>query len=255
MTTQPRPQDNGKCPIYENSFEHITAELSKLDLLIERRVIVFRAALQAVQASDSNQHLYISHEEVDCLLHNGHLVSPHQDALAKIDVAIANMEAEIQAGIAHSIEQGTRLPLPQLARMFALSAFELQALVICLAPELSRKYDRLFAYLQDDITRKKPSVDLILDLLCPSESERWQARSLFTKNSPLFCAGLLHLSEDVHSPSGSSGLAQFLKIESRILNFILGNNGIDPRLHQSANYRGNGARYQGLFHAGYKGYA
>jgi|RhiMetdeSRZDD1v2_1073273.scaffolds.fasta_scaffold1065608_2 winged helix domain-containing protein len=32
--------------------------------------------------------------------------------------------------------------------------------------ELRRKYDTLYAYLQDDITRKRPSVDLVLDILC-----------------------------------------------------------------------------------------
>ena len=43
--------------------------------------------------------------------------------------------------------------------------FEEQCILICLAPEIDRKYEKLYAYLQDDITRKKPSVDLILSLL------------------------------------------------------------------------------------------
>ena len=44
----------------------------------------------------------------------------------------------------------------------------IDVLLICLASELDLRYERLYAYLQDDVTRKQPSVDLVLNLLCPS---------------------------------------------------------------------------------------
>ena len=102
--------------------------------------------------------------------------------------------------------------------------------MICLAPELRRKYDTLYAYVQDDITRKRPSVDLVLDLLCASEAERWHARTVFADHAPLFRHGILHRVEDPRSPSGSSGLAQFLQLDQRMLTYILGNNHLDGRL-------------------------
>ena len=39
------------------------------------------------------------------------------------------------------------------------------ALLIALAPEIDPRYERLYAYLQDDVTRKRPSIDLTLNLL------------------------------------------------------------------------------------------
>ena len=89
-------------------------------------------------------------------------------------------------------------------------------------------YDRLYAYLQDDITRKRPSVDLVLDLLCDSEIERWQARRLLTEGSALLRAGLVETLDDPYSPSGSTGLAQFLGLDPRIRGFVLGDSGWIP---------------------------
>ena len=158
------------------------------------------------------------------------LPQPSHLSSYKLRQQLDTLQKEIDARVAESVERGIFLALPYLAQLFALSAFELQTLVICLAPELHRKYDTLYAYVQDDITRKKPSVDLVLDLLCDSEASRWQARTVFSDHAPLFRAGLLHRSDDPQSVSGSSGLAQFLKLDQRILNYILGNNALDGRL-------------------------
>jgi MoxR-like ATPase len=122
------------------------------------------------------------------------------------------------------------LTLPVLGRRFGLSPAELRAVVVCLAPELRRKYDRLYAYLQDDITRKRPSVDLVLDLLGGDEPDRWRARGLFADVAPLLRLGILRPVADPASPSGSSGLARFLALDPRICAFLLGRADLDPRL-------------------------
>jgi ATP-dependent 26S proteasome regulatory subunit len=127
------------------------------------------------------------------------------------------------------------LTQPRLAALFALSPFELQTIVICLAPELRRKYDTLYAYVQDDITRKKPSVDLILEILCASEAERWHARTeVFSDQAPLFRHTILHRIDDPGSPSGSSGLSQFLQLDRRILRYLLDNHTLDEHLAEYA---------------------
>ena len=121
-----------------------------------------------------------------------------------------------------------------------------------MAPELRRKYDRLYAYLQDDITRKRPSVDLVLELACETEAERWRARALFSEKAPLLRGGLLRKIADPQSPSGSSGLAQFLALDSRVCQFLLGINNLDARLAGLArivpagkSWRRAGGRYRG----------
>ena len=54
----------------------------------------------------------------------------------------------------------------RLVELFGLNRFEEEAVLICLAPELDIGYGRLYAYLQDDVTRRFPTADLILRLLC-----------------------------------------------------------------------------------------
>src|ERR1017187_4448796 len=104
---------------------------------------------------------------------------------AAIRGELARVRAEIDARVERSQEERVFLALPQLCSLFGLSSFERDAIVICMAPELRRKYDRLYAYLQDDITRKRPSVDLILELLCDTEAQRWSARKLLGDSATL----------------------------------------------------------------------
>jgi SpoVK/Ycf46/Vps4 family AAA+-type ATPase len=132
--------------------------------------------------------------------------------------------------VQESIHQGIFLTLPQCASLFGLSDFEVQVVIVCLAPEVDKKYDKLYAYLQDDITRKKPSIDLVLDLLCQGETDKWRMRSSFSDSASLLRAGILHKDNDPQSPSGSSNLAQFLQLDQRVLHYLLGDNSIDARL-------------------------
>ncbi|MCP4663259.1 MAG: ATP-binding protein, partial [bacterium] len=211
---------------YRDSYEHFDEELGKLDLVIGLRVAALRSRPSAEAEETVSRHLHVSHREVDLLL------APAAEAgsVAAEEEALEARTNRIARRVSASAEQGVDLTLPRLARLFALSPFELGAVVICLAPELDRKYDRLYAYLQDDVTRKKPSVDLVLELLCPSRFERWRVRALFADHAPLLRAGILETTGDPQSPSGSSDLARFLKLDGRILSFLLENPGLEGRL-------------------------
>ncbi|GIH14151.1 ATP-binding protein [Rugosimonospora africana] len=144
--------------------------------------------------------------------------------------ALGRLSDEIDERVERSLTAGVTLGLPTLGRLFGLSTMELQAVMVCLAPELRRAYDRLYAYLQDDITRQRPSVDLILELLCPHERQRWAARATFSEAAPLRRAGILRRVDDPASPSGSTGLAQFLALDPRVCRYLLGVDELDVRL-------------------------
>ena len=60
--------------------------------------------------------------------------------------------------------------LERLALAFELDPFDQDAFLVCLAPDLDLRYERLYAYLQDDVTRKRPNVDLILRLASSSDA-------------------------------------------------------------------------------------
>ncbi len=229
MTVKRLQNSPDTVPAYRDNLDQLRDALRRLDLLIQRRTVAFREAAPDPLRTDLT-HVYISHEEVDHLLRSPGTVKVVHPEGRGIEKALESLGKEIHAKVTQSLRQGVFLALPQLAHIFSLSPFECDVLIICLAPELDRKYDKLYAYLQDDITRKKPSVDLALDLLCASETARWQGRNYFSSQAPLFRTGLLQFVEDMQSPSGSSDLSRFLKLDPRILSALLGSNHIDAAL-------------------------
>ena len=115
-----------------------------------------------------------------------------------------------------------------LAREYDLASFDLDVILIALATELDLRYERVFAYLQDDITCRRPSVDLALNVLCPSGDARQARRTHFTADGPLIKNGLLHLSTDLDH--GRSILAHQLRLDDGVINLLLGVKGLGPRL-------------------------
>ncbi|WP_284750274.1 ATP-binding protein [Amycolatopsis sp. RTGN1] len=206
---------------YRDPVEHLADELRRLDLLIGARLTSMSLRNEEFPDTQPARAVYITRDEVDWLLADGRDVMPPIES-----VALKQLSLEIDARVA----AGDDLPLVTLGRLFGLSAVELGAVVVCLAPELRHKYDRVYAYLQDDITRRRPSVDLILKLLCDGEPRRWAATGLFTATAPLLRYGILRPVDDPQSPSGSADLARFLVLDPHIRQFLLGATGLDPRL-------------------------
>ena len=89
---------------------------------------------------------------------------------------------------AESRKRGIPLRLDELTARFALEPPDVQALLLALLPELDARYERLYAHIQDDITRKRPTVDLALALFCSTFTERLQARSRFAPDAPIVAA-------------------------------------------------------------------
>jgi ATP-dependent 26S proteasome regulatory subunit len=91
-----------------------------------------------------------------------------------------------------AVEQHTRLRLPVLTDELGLSNFEYRAFLVCLVSSLDLRYERLFGFLQNDITRKSPGVNLILDILLSPGIERLSALECFSEQAPLCRLGLIH---------------------------------------------------------------
>jgi hypothetical protein len=92
--------------------------------------------------------------------------------------------------------------LAWLARRFDLACFDLDIVLIALAPEIDLRYERLYGYLQDDVTRRRPSVDLTLNLLGASAGERLARRRHFGSDAPLFRHGLARLEAEPNQSPG-----------------------------------------------------
>jgi SpoVK/Ycf46/Vps4 family AAA+-type ATPase len=118
-----------------------------------------------------------------------------------------------------------------LADVYGLSAFDLNVVLIALAPELDLRYEQLYAYLQDNITRKRPTVDLALNLLCSDAPGKLARRTHFAPDAPLVRHGLLHLIPDANQQP-SPLLAHDLKLDEQVIRFLTEQECLDSRLAQ-----------------------
>jgi SpoVK/Ycf46/Vps4 family AAA+-type ATPase len=121
--------------------------------------------------------------------------------------------------------------LERLAELFELDAFDQDALLVCLAPDLDLRYERLYSYLQDDVTRKRPNVDLVLRLLAPEVGERAHARQRLSPSGQLHNRGLVSVVGDDASGQPSL-LARPLRVEERVVEYMLGSDRMDARVAQ-----------------------
>ena len=216
---------------FANSLEHVLSELERIHLLVSAQV---KRVRQLQKADERFQGLVISEAEVDELLtrpagSSRFATAPPPKCWPALLSTIETSCTKITVLKSESIRRGITLRLSELERLFCLDSFEIDCLLVCLAPELDLRYERLYAYLQDDVTKKRPSVDLVLNLLCPSIQLKLTQRQRFTAGAPLIKQGLLVVFEDP-SQQQATLLGKFLRVDERIVNYLLESDEPDARL-------------------------
>jgi len=218
---------------FENSLQHLLAELERIDLLIAAQVA---RARNAYRQDEQFRGLYIPEEEVDDLL-NQPAGRPRWTNANAGDPDIRDRLEQIRHQIDQrktaSLKNDIDLRLLELQRLFALSAFEMDILLVCLGVELDLRYERLYAYLQDDVTKKRPSVDLVLNLLTFSTVECLTARHYFAHTAPLVRHRIIEIVEDPSQPHPPL-LAKYLKLDHRVVQYLVGGDEPDTRLQPFA---------------------
>ncbi len=224
---------NNDAGIFEDSVQHLLAELERIDLLISSAVARTR---QAVSDDEQFRGLYISEADVDALLQQplGHprwMASQDGDTRGFSLNAYLELSNIISRKEAESLKRGVLLRLNRLREAFGLESFDVDALLVCLAGEIDLRYERLYAYLQDDVTKKRPSVDLVLNLLLESPRAKLSMRERFSPSAALIRHRLLEYVEDASTPKPPL-LATYLKVDDRIVSYLLGSDELDARVHQ-----------------------
>jgi hypothetical protein len=105
--------------------------------------------------------------------------------------AQAEADRQVRAIVERAARRGQRLRLSHPADGYGLDVFDLDASLICLAPTLDLRYERLYGCLQDDVSRRPASVNLVLDLLCEVGPKQLRQLARFSETAPLFAEGLL----------------------------------------------------------------
>ncbi|MDH6137738.1 hypothetical protein P3T37_007171 [Kitasatospora sp. MAA4] len=185
--------------------------------LVEERV---RRAVDARRAADPGppdafRGLYLDEETVDRLLSAG----PLTDTALCGDAPVA-----VEAAADRAEAAGARLPLRELARAFGLGHTELDLLLIALLPDTDSRFEQLYGYLNDDVSRRRAGIGLALELLGAGPLDT-EARAALAPASPLVAGGLL-LVEDPERPF----LTRSLRVPDRVTAHLLGDDTPEPVL-------------------------
>ncbi|MES2823565.1 MAG: ATP-binding protein [Pseudomonadota bacterium] len=120
-----------------------------------------------------------------------------------------------------------------LQRVFGLSDVDLDIIVVGLAPEIDLRYERLYAYLQDDVSKRRPSIDLALNLLSTTGSAKLENRNRFAPDAPLTQHRLIEIYGEQQNRAPL--LAKFFKLDEQIVRFLLLDDSLDSRLAHFCN--------------------
>jgi SpoVK/Ycf46/Vps4 family AAA+-type ATPase len=194
--------------------------LRGLDQLLERAVVKARSVYGTAPGADPYRGLYINDDEVDRLL-------IHEPGTPAFGIDRKAGDAGVSEELTGIINSSSSLAT--LGKTFGLSTFDCAIVLIAVAVDIDLRYQRLFAYLQDDVTRRRASVDLALNLLCESSEEKSARRVHFSAGAPLIRQGLLRLIPD-NSQSDPSLLSHYLKLDEQITHHLLGQRIFDSRL-------------------------
>jgi ATPase family associated with various cellular activities (AAA) len=200
---------------YAAPTEHLFDELGYLELLVKRQVERLRSS--SLLTEDDFRGLYIADAQVDALLGASESSDAAAASIRDLDSLIARARAQIDARTFRSPE----LPLIRLARAFDLTPVERGVVLVALAPEVDLRWETLYAYVQNDVTKRRPTVDLALKLCCADADDRVANRGVFARDGTLIRERLLTLVVDPHDPDPPL-LARYAHLEERIAGFLLG---------------------------------
>src|SRR5690349_931298 len=108
--------------------------------------------------------------------------------------------------------------LQEVVAALGLDLLEAAVLAVCAATELNPRYGRLYAYLQDDVTRKLPSPRLVGQLLEGEGLSSADVMAAFDANGRLRHLGALKLLGDAQTPLAERPV----KVADRLAAALLG---------------------------------
>ena len=211
---------------YTNTREYIRDYLSLLALRLHREVTLARR-LRGAGTDEAFLGLFLSEAEVDGILAGLRGVTlPRDGRTVNLEAESAALDAQIQERLAQTEPP---LRVQRLAALFDLSPLAVEAVLLLLAPEVDNRFGRVYAYLQDDVSRRWLSPGLALRLLPGVAPDDPAGRALFGAESPLVSAGLVHVG-DARDGLPAPLLDRPLKLDDRIAEYLLENDALDPQL-------------------------
>ncbi len=191
-------------------MSHLLTRVRALEGLVRRAVDRRRAGDPA--PDDPFRGLYLSHEHVDRLLDQPGAGDLGPDADFRAEEAATEAAADRAEGA---------LRPRTLAAAFGLDETDVRLLLVALAPDVEPRFERFYGYLNDDVTRRRATIGLALEL---AGGEPAQAADR-ARVARLADAGLV-LIEDADRPY----LGRSLRVPDRVTGHLIGDDRPDPAL-------------------------
>ena len=158
----------------------------RLDMLLASAVTAARIRYLDASA-DAFRGMYVSAEQADRSLD----IPPGEPLLAAAQATGADGELP-----GWDLVAADNPRWEWLREAHGLSDLELDAVLIALGPDVDRRYERLYGYLQDDVTCRRPTVNLVLDLMTSEPAGRLAAFGRFRPGAPLLRGRVIELHPD-----------------------------------------------------------
>jgi len=198
-------------------FEPLGPELARLDALIAVEMRRMRARYEL--SADELHGLYITDQRVSALLADSGTATDGSDA------------PDVSGGRAGD----TRSRWHHVASALELDDDERDLLLVALAPELDAKYETIYAYLNDDVTRRWPTGELALRLLGRSADHRAKLLGRLLPNATLTGSGAL---ETWPAYRDHARGRRPLRVAAPLADWLRGTSWVDERLHGVARFVG-----------------
>lgn len=207
--------------VFVDNWAYLKAELNWLD-----RVLMMAVARQRKDSKDvdrlaqSRADRATSHWWKGLVSLEGNVAYDEHRKAASQSGGKLSYQQQLDERIRATHQQGTWLGLPFLCDRLNLTVFEKNLVVMSLAPEVNRRYARIYRYLQGDESLTKtdlPTVDLVLRLLCRNDQEWRSGRQRLMSSSPLVQHNLLKI-----LPRQEDTLLNYpIKLNDSLVDFLL----------------------------------
>ena len=203
---------------FADNWSYLKAELAWLDRVIMRAIAKQRQLNREIdrisrsEVDKATSHWWKGFITLDPP-NGGQQIPPKPSVEISAGVRYGDRIVESQA-------QAINLTIPTLCDRLKLGKFERDVLILCLAPEINRRYEKLYVVLNnDDSSCRQPTIDLALRLFCRSDAEWRSARNILAPKSPLIKAKILEILP-AHT-SAQTLIARSLRLSDRSVDYLL----------------------------------
>ncbi|MBM4344999.1 MAG: ATP-binding protein [Deltaproteobacteria bacterium] len=202
---------------FDDTVAHVQCELDYVRALLRRH-------LERRGERATGNGLQVSADELaEVVQGHGWLDHPSADAFLR------TADAAIVARCQFTVEAGRDLPLHRIAEALALQPAERDALRLLLAPEVDVAFERAFAAVWDDLSRKCADIGFVADMVATEPRHRLEVASMLGPGGALVRAGVVELAPLGPPPHGGLQGRQ-VRLARRVALAALGDPTPDERL-------------------------